>query len=522
MRFFNKLFFLKQSMSRSRLFSDGVVEDVIASVLERYSIKHPSPKGGVVEEYSVADIVRVEIRKNGNELYYTVYEPELALDRRVVDVIKTLYIANTYRECRDIECILGYLERSNPELIKVFMSDPNTLMYYYMKMESGYGPLYPLILDPWVEEISGCQEDHIVHIIHRRYNWYGWMKTNIVLEKDAIDQLVLALARKSGRHLSYAHPLAEGLTEEGVRVALTYSNEVSRKGSSFTLRKKPGTPWTITRLIDQGVLSPQIASYLWLVLELRGSIIIVGGMSTGKTTLLQALLTLIPPTRRVVTIEDTPEITGSTGLWDPLVIRVTYSEKNSIDEYKLLKFALRRRADYIVVGEVRGREARLLVQASRLGHGTLATLHAENAQTAIERLTAPPISIPRNLLNNIWSIVVMNPYGASGERRIDYVSEVVDHSKVKKITWYDRGGGFFEPTSIEELVDNSVRLRKVLDRETLIAELSSRTLFLSKLVSQGVFSIDDLSQKLGEYYEVEEVEVVEGKKEEVVREGSRE
>ncbi len=507
MKWFKEIVFSrKQEPLWTRLFSRDTIDEVIASVLKRYVIGETINRGSIVEEYSVMDIVRVEIRRIDSELYYCVYEPPIDLDRNVVEVIKTLYIENIHGICRDIECIIELLERHNPSLTDTFMSNPNTILYHYQKIESGYGPLYPLILDPYIEEASCTQEDRVVHVIHRKYSWYGWMKTNILLEPETIDQLVLALARKSGRHISYAHPIAEGLTDDGVRVALTYSREVSRKGSSFTIRKKPGTPWTITRLIDQGFLSPQIASYLWLVLELRGSILIVGGMSTGKTTLLQALLTLIPPTRKVVTIEDTPEITGSTGLWDPLVVRTMYSEKTSIDEYKLLRFALRRRADYIVVGEVRGREARLLVQASRLGHGTLATMHADSVQSAIERLVAPPISIPRNLLNNIWCIVSMDPSGSTGKRRVSCVSEFVGGNKFKKIAWYDKRENCFTPSSIEDVVDNSVRLREVLDRETLVSELSNRTMFLSKLVSKGVFSIDELSRYLNKYYGVEEVE----------------
>ncbi len=456
--------------------------------------------------YSLGDYVEIAVKRVGEKLYYIVHEPPV--DNDVLEVIEILYRVNIGSRCRSVECISRELESIDKKLVEKFFKKPASIIYHYSKLESGYGPIYPLVLDDRIEEISCSQMDGHVYIIHRDYIWYGWMETNIVLNRETIDNLVLALARKTGQHISLAHPIAEGLTPEGIRVALTYSNEVSRKGSSFVLRKKQGTPWTITRLIDQGVLSPQIASYLWLVLELRGSIMIVGGMSTGKTTMLQALLTLVPPTKRVVTIEDTPEITATTGLWDPLVIRPNPNTQLHIDEYKLLKFALRRRADYIVVGEVRGREARLLIQASRLGHGVLATMHADDAETAIERLSSPPISIPRNLLDSLWSIVVMDPCGSSGSRRVREVYEVLGGARsLRKVAWFNGSG--FEPTGIEEIVDSSVRLRDTLDRETLIDELSRRVLFLSQLVSNGVFDISGLSRELHRFYSVVEEEAVE-------------
>lgn len=488
------------------IFIDEYVSTILRDLIRKYYVGGGSIQGATISVYSIRDCIEVVIKRSNERLYYIINEP--VIDSDSIEVIEVLYRENVSSKCRSIGCISKVLESRNLELVNKFFKNPVTIMYHYSKLESGYGPLYPLIIDEKIEEISCSENDKKVFIIHRDYIWYGWMETNIVLDKEIIDNLVLALARKIGQHISLAHPIAEGLTKEGIRVALTYSNEVSRKGSSFVLRKKPGTPWTITRLIDQGVLSPQIAAYLWLVLELRGSIMIVGGMSTGKTTLLQALLTLIPPTKRVITIEDTPEITATTGLWDPLVIRPNPNTQLYIDEYKLLKFALRRRADYVVVGEVRGKEARLLVQASRLGHGVLATMHADSAQAAIERLSSPPISIPRNLLDSIWTIVVMDPGGSSGFRRIKDVYEIARETRsLRRITWYENGS--FEPSSVEALVDNSVRLSLALDREIAIDEISNRTVFLSQLVSNGIFDINSLSNELHRFYSIALEEVPE-------------
>ncbi len=472
---------------------DKGLEDLIKEILINTSVK-PVKISDIVEKYSVKNMVKIVVDRKNDVYRYIVVEPEL--NHEVEELVVTLYRIDP--NCTSQYCISKILDRvPDPRLSEVFSSYPLETTYYYLKVSSGYGALYPLIIDPWVEEIAGSSRDNVVSIIHRKYSWFGWMDTNIPLNPREADRLVLSLARRAGKHLSLTYPIAEGLTPEGMRISLMYGEEVSRKGSSFVIRKKPPRIVTITELIDKKTITALAAAYLWLILELKGFIMVIGGMSTGKTTLLQALLTLIPPTRRVVTIEDTPELMGSTGKWDPLVERISsLGGEDSIDLFKLLKFSLRRRADYIVVGEVRGKEARLLVQASRLGHGIMATMHGDDASTVIERLMAPPISIPRPLLSNIWCIVVMD--NVKGERRVRRIYEI------------DRGLRFHEvldctdrecnPSSVEELVEKSIRLQEVLGREVAEHELAQRVLMLQRLVDYGVFSPDLLGEELIRYY----------------------
>lgn len=483
------------------LLNTKLLTNVIMESLESMQII-PEKITSIVEEYSVNEYTHVLIARKGVELLYVVVEPPL--EEWMKEAIARIYVADP--TCRDVYCLQEtiYKLKDRETLVK-FSRSPIGITYHYMKLVSGYGPLYPLVKDPFIEEIAGSSSDKRIMIIHRKYSWYGWMKTNIIIDQKYVDRLVLSLARRIGKHLSIAQPIAEGLTPEGLRLSLTYGREISRKGSSFVIRKKPSIPWTITMLIDQGTITSLTAAYLWLILELRGSIIIVGGMSTGKTTLLQALLTVIPPTRRVVTIEDTPEICGSTGIWDPLVERVTsIGDSLNIDMYTLLKLSLRRRADYIVVGEVRGREARLLMQASRLGHGVLATMHGEDAEAAVERLIAPPISIPKNLLSSIWTIVVMD--ADKGDRRVRSIYEVDEKIRLHKII--DCNGDLCTPYSAMELTEKSIRLNRLLDRETISHELASRTVFLQKLANRRVFDINVLSEELLSYYQVLEDEEV--------------
>jgi len=490
MFFKNKLLSL---LNRKSLVDENSLTDLVEKIIKETKIVPVKPTN-IVDQYDVDETINIYINDRNGIYEYLVVEPDY--DDETIHAVSRIYLENP--TCGDAVCIEETLSKIGDEhLYRVFSKQPINIIYYYRKISSGYGALYPLIRDGLIEEIAASSDDQYISIIHRKYSWYGWMNTNILINQEAMDRIVLSLARRIGRHLSIAYPLAEGLTNDGLRISLTYGREVSRKGSSLVIRKKPPNPWTITKLIDAKTLSSLIASYLWLVMELRGSIMIVGGVSSGKTTLLQALLTLIPPTRRVVTIEDTPEITGSTGYWDPLVERTTgLGDSLSIDMSMLLKFSLRRRIDYLVVGEVRGVEARLLIQASRLGHGVLTTIHADDGEKALERLYSPPISIPRNLLTNIWCIVVME--NDNGFRRVKGVYEVDDKLKLLNIFRYGEDG--YQPHDPVAVAKSSYRLRKLLDEETLSQELADRMVYLDKLVSNGVFEINVLSEELNKYY----------------------
>lgn len=475
--------------------------DIIKEQLIHITIKPPRVTGNILKEYFV-DSARIVIAEEEDGLRYFVHEPEIDIDV-AARIISCLYINKP--KCDRLECVIETVERScrEPEAIEYFYAEPNTILYHYCKIKSGYGVLYPIILDDGVEEAEGNEEDGVIRVIHREMSWYGWMPTNIKLKPRFMEKHVLMLARKIGRHLSLATPIAEGLTREGARLALTYGREVSRKGSSFVMRKKRRESLIITSLINSYALTPLQAAYLWLVLDLRGSIIIAGPMGSGKTTLLQALLTLIPPSRRVVTIEDTPEITGSTGLWDPLVARPALDDRYHISLRKLLKFSMRRRADYIIVGEVRGEEARLLIQASRLGHGIATTMHAETPEMVFERLSSHPINIPLSLLRSIWAIVIMNPTGPRGERYVKAIYEpeitgngIFNFNKIFSC----RQRALCEPTVPQEVAEYSRRLLSIMDKDMVVHELTMRSVFLSKLASKGVTDANILARSLMEFY----------------------
>jgi flagellar protein FlaI len=267
--------------------------------------------------------------------------------------------------------------------------------YYAQKAKSGYGPIYPLMRDPHIEEIALSGPSRKIAVMHRLMP-SRWIETNIRLSEEEASGLAMQLARKAGRMLSLASPYAEGLTVDGYRVSVTMSKEVSRFGSTFVVRKYPEKPLTIGDLVASRTLSPLMAAYLWLLVEAQAFLVIIGNMGAGKTSVLQALAGLIPPYNRVLTIEDTPELSLLNDYWDSLVTRPKPpgEEIEEISLEDLLRFALRRRAEYVIVGEVRGRETRLLAQAAASGHGSMTTFHADSPEGAILRLSLDPINLP--------------------------------------------------------------------------------------------------------------------------------
>lgn len=463
--------------------TDSAISDIVKSVLSIYTEGYKYEEvvlSDILDHYNLLGVVNVTIGTASNGLYYVVEEP-LITENDIRNIVQRLQ---------------EHVEDSSNDPLSFLRAEKllNPSEYNYLKIYTGLGPLLPFILDEKVEDISLSRVSGRVYVLHRDFSWYGWIKSNILVNPSLVDRLAMTIARRAEKHLSLMQPLVEGSVKGSVRISVVYGDGVSAHGTSFVIRKKPGEIWTITKLINSEVISAELVSYLWLVLERRGWIIIAGPVGAGKTTLLQALLTLIPPNKKVIIIEDVPELIATSDLWDVFTERVeVFQQVAPIDSYTLLKFAMRRRPDYIVIGEVRGVEARLLVQASRLGHGVLNTIHADSTESVLQRLTAPPISIPKNLLNNIWVIVLMGT--RNNKRCIVRVSEVSLEGSLVDI--YDANKR--ELDEVEYIATSSERLKLYYDEESLRRELVDRVGFIERLVSRGVFHYYDLASKITEY-----------------------
>lgn len=470
----------------SRLFTSnksGFTSNIVELLLDLYTKRYRCEEvslSDVLSQYRLLGVVDVTIGASSGELYYVIKEPLITRS----DIYK---IIKEFQEHSS--------EWSESKLNLELQDSLGVAEYNYLKIYSGLGPLLPFIIDDKIEDVSLNRVSGRVYVVHRDFSWYGWIKSNVIVDPGLVDRLAMTISRKAGKHLSLTQPLVEGSVKSSIRASIVYGDVISAQGTSIVIRKKPSELWTMTKLINEGVITTELASYLWLVLEKHGWIIVAGPVGSGKTTLLQAILTMIPPHRKVIIIEDTPELTAISELWDVFAERVeVFSHVTPIDSYMLLKFTLRRRPDYIVIGEVRGIEARLLVQASRLGHGVLNTIHADSPESVIQRLTAPPISIPKNLLSNIWTIVLMGVIG--NKRHVVRVSEVLGNCSLVDI--YDASKENY--IDIDQLISRCERLKLYYNIEDLRELLLERALFLERLVARGFFSHQDLADKIAEYY----------------------
>src|SRR6266702_1341876 len=243
-------------------------------------------------------------------------------------------------------------------------------------------------------------------------------------------KIILKLSYMTGRAISIAQPVLDATLPDGSRVQMTYEKEVTRRGSTFTIRKFRERPLTVSDLVIYNTLGAEIAAWFWYIIEKQASVILVGGTASGKTTTINTLAMFIKPNAKIVSIEDTSEIQLPHENWLSSVVRAGFGVTGEVSEitlFDLLKNAMRQRPEYIIVGEVRGSEAYTLMQAIATGHGGLATLHADSAEAAIHRLESEPMNIPRPLIPTIDVIAVQTrvQVGDKSVRRMVNVAEVV-------------------------------------------------------------------------------------------------
>lgn len=312
--------------------------------------------------------------------------------------------------------------------IKIPQKNIDKITYYAIRDFVYLGKIEPLLRDHMIEEISCDGVDIPLYIWHREYES---VPTNIKFESAAeLDNFARKLAYVSGKHVSMADPIIDAALPDGSRINLTLGNEITKNGSTFTIRRFRADPITIIDLIKFGTISKEIAAFMWYLVEKRATMIVSGGTASGKTTTLNALSSFIVPGQKVVSIEDTHELNLPHENWIPSVSRQNFTTSAKIGEitqFDLLRAALRQRPDIIIVGETRGREAHTLFQAMATGHGGFSSLHADSVDAALTRLTSAPMEVPKALISNSLDVMTLQlklRMGDKSVRRIIRVSEI--------------------------------------------------------------------------------------------------
>lgn len=411
-----------------------------------------------------------------SSLVYLVIEPKLTKEEeKLLSLIKNSIIEKIDVDFTSLKKgeAKEYLKRSFEETVKTMATTlppdkQEDLMYYIERDFIGLGKIEPLMMDPNIEDIS-CDGVGIPIYVYHRDPQIGTIRTNIFFNtKKELDAFANKMAQRCGKTISVAQPLVDASLPDGSRIQITLGTDIAKRGSNFTIRKFTEEPMTPIHILRYGTTDSKILAYLWLITEYHMSTLIAGGTASGKTTLLNALSLFIKPELKIVTIEDTSELRLPHPHWVPHVARQPMIEVGTrklgeVDMFDLLKESLRQRPDFIIVGEVRGKEAYVMFQQLATGHAGYATIHADSMEALIDRLTTPPIKLPPGLLENLDCIVfiVRVKKGNKYVRRISNVFEIIGFDREKNLPITNEVFRWNPATDTFETVNPSVNLKKI-------------------------------------------------------------
>ena len=449
---------------------------------------------------------------------YEIIEPTLLVEEeKQLKEIKSLLreeIDITPKDLETREKATEFLKSKVREIIKnyhikIAEEAVDKMLYYIIRDFLGFGKIDPLMKDHLIEDISADGVNIPLYVWHRLYES---LPTNIVFkDENELNSFVIRLAYLTKKNISIASPMLDASLPDGSRIQLTYGNEVTRRGSTFTIRRFRVDPLTIADLITFNTLSSEIAAYFWYIIENRASVLVAGGVAAGKTSTLNCLSMFIKPELKVVSVEDTAELNLPHENWIPSVVRTGYGFEDkglgAISLFDLLKAAVRQRPDYIIVGEVRGEEAYTLFQAMATGHLGMCTIHAESVDAVIHRLESEPMNIPPSLLTMIDVIMVQIRIEIDGKpaRRAFSVAEMVKlNQKTKELEtnevfrWNAKDDSFAYSGHSYILERNMKKFG--LEESEVRKEILRRKTVLEWMAKNNIRRYTDVANIIREYY----------------------
>jgi flagellar protein FlaI len=377
---------------------ERVVFDEVKNKILEYSVRKPAPESDTDYEKRIEELLDevVTVREPvPEEEQSSLQQLKSKLDLGRIGVSETTYEKMRYRLVRDIV---------------------------------GLGPLEPIMRDPENEDIHviGPTQVDVDH------GTYGLLETTVEWDSpETFDNWLRNMGERIGDPVSDAHPIVDSTLPDGSRINIIYSDDISLKGSSLTIRQSEDVPLSIFQITKWATLSPQLAAYLWVALENERTVFVVGETASGKTTTLNAMLSFIPQDSKIYTAEDTAEVLPPHNTWQQLLTREGRGSDSEVDMFDLVAAALRSRPDYIIVGEVRGEEGRMAFQAAQTGHPVILTFHASDIVSMIQRFTGDPINIPETFMDNADIALFQNRVRRGDDilRRVTSVVEIEGYSK---------------------------------------------------------------------------------------------
>ena len=463
---------------------------------------------------------RISYNDRTKEYLYEVIEPQLSRhERELVSHLKSTLTKIMGAEVATLTAAdkKSYLRGEVEEYLRTRQITLSPLsveriVYYIQRDFVGYGPVDALILDPNVEDISCDGVGVPLFVFHGQYES---VKTSVVFEdEEALNSFIVALGQRCGKAVSVSNPILDGTTPEGHRVQATYAREITTRGASFTIRRFKEKPFTPVDLVLTGSASEEMIAYFWLAAEQGESLIICGGPAAGKTSTLNAIALFIPPTSKIVSIEDTREVNLPHENWIPGATRSGTGDRGpdgkaagEVDMFDLVRAALRQRPNYIIVGEVRGKETYTMFQAMATGHTTYSTMHADSVKSMVNRLENPPINTPRILLSALNNVIIQIQARTDKGvvRRLKQVLEIVGFEPetneliTNTVYEWDPGTDKFVFKGHSFLFDKIMELRNY-SHDEMDAEFQRRVAVIHYLVAGKVSDHRQLWRLVSSYY----------------------
>ncbi|MGA1866790.1 MAG: type II/IV secretion system ATPase subunit [Thermoplasmatota archaeon] len=470
------------------------------------------PIKGIREPYSYTRMTR---NKRTKELVYEVLEPPLDSEERFLYD----HLCSTLE--RNIEVDRSIADDVENELklraqMRKFLAQAGRkleipsfekIFYYLSNHFLGYSNIQVMMEDPDLEDVSCDGMGIPIYVFHRKYKN---TRTSVIFKDEKeLNDFVVGLAQRSGKHISIMDPILDATLPDGSRLNATFGREITTKGSSFTIRKFKEDPLTMVNMILFKTLSPEMAAHLWLAVQYGDTMMISGGTASGKTTTLNAISHFIPPSSKIITIEDTREMQLPHLNWIAGLTREKKGEATgqSIDMYTLLVAALRQRPEYMIVGEVRGKETMAVFQAMATGQVTYATIHADSVSAIVHRLENPPINIPRILILGLNLVLLQAQVRVKNKRtrRVKDLVEIIGQDPIsqeiisnKVYTWNPAKDEF-------RFSGHSNLYEKIMDREGLTTdeitdEIHNRADILRWLAYREMTNYQEVANIVNEYY----------------------
>lgn len=456
-----------------------------------------------------------------NELIYAIEEPVLDdTEKELLELINLgleEMINISFVRAAKSNILIQYLEKNVQSILielgaKVSKKTYNKLMYYVYRNSVGLNEIEPLLNDYYVEDIECNGLNFPIYIVHRKYQN---LKTTVEF-KDAtyMTDFIEKLAQKTGRYISYAKPLLDGTLPDGSRVNATYTEDITTRGPTFTIRKFTKEPWTPIHLIQSNTVTAEAFAYLWMVIENKFNLMVVGETASGKTTFLNCIVDFIPPEARICSIEDTRELNLAHINWLPAVTRAGFgmptvlgTQYGEITLFDLLRESFRQNPDYVIVGEIRGKEAYVLFQGMASGHPSFSTFHAASVDTVVKRLETPPINLSPSLVEAL-DVVCICVHIKDQDRNVRRLKEVDEIQEIEQALGKANYNAVFNWDPVKDVIKfngkpsifDKITKRTGMTNEQLMTEMKRRAAVLNAMVKQNIARFADFNKVINDYY----------------------